>query len=77
MLLLVALIAIVGVAVLVVWMVLARHPEDAASHEIHDPQGSDRYYGFPTDRPAGPDAEGQYVADRGEISSAPPPRPDR
>lgn len=60
-------------AAVVAWMLAARrHPERAATHREPDHRNGDRLRSG-TDRPAGPAAEGQYVAEPGAIAPAPPP----
>lgn len=59
--------AIVAVAVVVGWFFFRRNdPEDAASHGTADRTGSARYVGDVNDRPAGPGAEADGVAEPGE-----------
>lgn len=69
-----ACVAVVGV---VAWMLATRrHPENAAGHDrgARARTRSEELYDG-ADRPAGPDAEGQYVSDPGDI--APGPSDDR
>jgi hypothetical protein len=74
--LVIVILAILGVAVLIGWMIFGRHPEEAASHEVEDRHGSAQIHGD-DDRPAGPGAEGQHVTARGEISPGDPGAPHR
>ncbi len=70
-----ALVAIVVAVALVVacFVVWARdsHPEDAASHSRGEDDSGDAT--GTSDRPAGPGAEDEYVADAGETGPGPPP----
>lgn len=61
-----------AVAALLVWMVRGRHPEQAASHTEPDRHGIDRFYGNATDRPAGPDVDGQAIVGPGQVAPGPP-----
>lgn len=70
----VIVLACVAVVVVVAWMVAARrHPEQAATHEqpTRDDGRSEQLHDG-ADRPAGPDAEAQYVAEPGAIAPNPP-----
>jgi len=59
--------AIVAVAVVIAWFVFGRNdPEDAASHGEADRTGTSLHHGDVDDRPAGPGAEADGVAGRGE-----------
>ncbi len=60
-------LSIVVVVGLVVWLGFGRkHPENAASHREPDRTGSRLFYGDLGGRPAGPGAEADGVAGRGE-----------
>ena len=68
----VIVIACLLVGAVVAWMLAGqRHPEQAATHRQPDRHRSDQPSGG-VDRPAGPDTEGQYVAEPGSIAPAPP-----
>lgn len=72
MIALVVVLAVVAVAALVGWMVTTRrHPEQAATHSEPDRHGSDRFYGNATDRPAGPDVDGQHIVGPGRVAPGP------
>lgn len=68
----VIVIACLLVGAVVAWMLAGRHhPEQAATHREPDRHGGDELDGG-VDRRAGPDTEGQYVAEPGSIAPAPP-----
>jgi type IV secretory pathway TraG/TraD family ATPase VirD4 len=68
----IVIIAVVAVVALVVWFATSRkHPENAAMHEQPDRQGSALYHGDANDRPAGPGAEADGVAGRGQPAPGP------
>ena len=67
----VVLAAVATVAV-VVWFVLpTKHPEDAAGHEPTGRSVSGALHGDTNDRPAGPGAEADGVAGRGQPAPGP------
>jgi hypothetical protein len=75
MMLSIALIAAGATLLVVAWFVLTRHhPEDASGHGETDRTGSALMHGDVDDRPAGPGAEGMFVAEDGEISPGPTAR---
>ena len=68
----IAIIAAVAVVALIVWFATARkHPENAANHEQPDRHGSAAFHGDVNDRPAGPGAEADGVAGRGQPAPGP------
>ena len=75
MMLTIALIAAGLTLLLVAWFVVTRqHPEEASGHGEPDRTGSAAMHGDVDDRPAGPGAEGQFVAEDGQISPGPTAR---
>lgn len=77
------LIIVLGVAVTLVvvaaFLFVRQHPESAADHPEPPPRpdatGRGVLRGDTMERPAGPDAEAQHVADRGESRPGPSPGP--
>lgn len=70
------IVTLVAVVALIVWFVLVRrHPENAAGHAEATRTDSSQYYGDVDDRPAGPGAEAQGVAGPGEPIAGPLPDP--
>jgi hypothetical protein len=67
----VVIVAVVGVIALVAYFVVARHPEEAASGPPDRSDQSTEMFGEVHDRPGSPGAEGQGVADRGQIVPGP------
>ena len=68
----VAIIAVIVVLALVGWFFAGRkHPENAALHAEPDRVGSALYHGDVNDRPAGPGAEADGVAGRGQPAPGP------
>jgi hypothetical protein len=63
----VIVIGIVATVAVVGWFFFRRNdPEDAATHAGSGRSGSAQHHGGVDDRPAGPGAEADGVADRGE-----------
>ncbi len=70
----VGIIVLLIVAIGVVWAFRSRHPEETAGHwDGSSPQ--EGMAGGRSDRPAGPDAEDDAVADRGEVAPDEPEEP--